>query len=42
MYEGDLWQIADELGVYPGVVDDYRKLVIPSTRLQQSTAYGEW
>lgn len=42
MYEGDLWQIADELGVYPGVVDDYRKLVIPSTRLRQSTACGEW
>lgn len=28
MYEGDIWQIADELGVYPGVVDDYRRLVI--------------
>lgn len=30
MYEGDIWQIADDLSVYPGVVDDYRKLVIPS------------
>lgn len=33
MYDGDIWQIADELAVYPGVVDDYRKLVIPRRRM---------
>lgn len=42
MYEGDIWQIADDLSVYPGVVDDYRRLVIPSKRGWHHTHGFEW